>query len=168
MEDTALDDEVVGTAEPRSASRRDHQPANVAPKGRKTRVAKARHDTPPAAAAPLNGWGDPFGVEVAPGWVPYWPTSRDLARMSFRPWFPVLGGDRRVISYQGGVLEKDKPIKYREHSLYLMRQEDHDRLVATDPRRVQHGRKKEELYQKAFDSEAGGQRGYVTETVTYV
>ena len=123
----------MGDEDP-SPSRKDFQPTNAAPKTRKKRVAKPRYDTPPADFA-VDGWGDPFDVVCAPGWVAFWASDFDRNRMARRRWEPGCWGDRRIVSYDGAVAgKKGVHIKHRELSLMIMAVEDADRAKANDPR----------------------------------
>ncbi len=147
-----------------SPSRTDHQPKNAAPKTRKKRVAKPRYDSPSAGFA-VDGWGDPFNVQCAPGWTAFWASEFDRNRLARRHWEPGTWGDPRIVSYDGAVEgKKGVHIKHRELSLMIMAVEDADRARASDPRRQGRAALQDVLWTRARSNGDGrGRTGRVEE-----
>lgn len=137
--------------------RKDYRPANVAPKGKAKREAQERYDSPPA---PVDGWGDPFAMQCAPGWRACWVSEHDAAKLSHRQWEIGTWGDPRILSYAGARPgDKGEAIKFRELTCYLMSEEAALREQANDPKRQRHSQLREVLFRQAEESTAGGRSG---------
>jgi hypothetical protein len=151
-------------------TRTDVEPANAKPRsGSRAAARRSRYDSNLTAA--IDGFGNPFRIELQKGWVAFWASPRDMRRHRRRKWVPGTWGDPRILSYDGSDIgKKGAQIKSPEDSLYLylMRETDHAELIAADPYRQQHNLLKEDLFRRADESEAGGKRGYARFTQTEV
>ncbi len=133
-----------------TAPRADFSPKG-APKKKRGRPPKVRHDSPDDM--PINGWGEPFEVSLAPGWRGFWASETDLSRMSHRPWTMATWFDPRVVAYQGAPRgDKGQPIKYRELTLMLMSESAAIALDKYDPRRKRHSQLRAALKSEALNS----------------
>lgn len=141
-----------------SRLRDDYAPPGTAQRRKPGRPPKVRHDSVVDGA--IDGFGDPFHVELKPGFVAYWVSQRDIAVHQRRPWVQATWGDPRVVSYLGAAPgPKGTPIKHQTLTLYLMSAVDHRRIQAGDPSRQRHVQLRKHLFDIAKNSEAYGQKG---------
>lgn len=153
--------EVVETAPARK--RRDAG----APKRKPGRPRKLRADSDVAASAALDGYGNPFKIDLERGWVPLWVSAKDASRHGGRRWVVGRWGDSRVKQYLGAPEpenSKGQPIKYESLTLYLMREADFAQSQAGDPARARHRELKQAEFTRARQS-AGGKADYTLTTV---
>lgn len=158
------DDTTEVGAEAEGPKRKDYTGAK---RGRKPKAAASTRSDSPQAPQPINGWGDPFKIECAPGWMACWAKDADLDSMSYRPWTAATWGDPRVVSYRGqreGT--RGQPIKFKELHCYLMREDLWQQMHANDPNRQVHRDRINSSILEAANSEAGGHRGYATASTT--
>jgi hypothetical protein len=132
------------------------------------RPRKLRADSEAAgAASSLDGYGDPFKIDLERGWVPLWVSAKDAARHARRRWMVGRWGDPRVKEYLGVVEPEDskgQPIKYESLTLYLMREADFAQEQANNPARARHRELKQAEFTRARQS-AGGKADYTLTTV---
>lgn len=145
----------------KASVRHDAAPAGAgaAERGRRGREPKARADSNLRAA--IDGYGNPFGMKCAPGWIAYWVSASDAAKHSHRRWEVARWGDARVAEYKhASPGAKGEVIKHKSLTCFLMRESDHLTLHAEDPARQLHEALKDDAFTKAEESEAQGRRGY--------
>lgn len=124
-------------------------------------AAETRTDS--VGLAPINGFGEPFEIALAPGWRACWVSDKDLERLTHREWEVATWEDPRVIEYRGAKRPKDGKgvaIRFNELTCYLVSEEAYLRTHAHDPRRLDHRQRRAALMKRAEESDNGaGQRG---------
>lgn len=150
------------------ASRRRHDASGAKQKSaRKVRSDKGvRRRKDSVVAAPSDGFGSPFSIDVQKGWRAFWVSRGDEARFSWRPWQVGCWGDPRIARYMGAAAgAKGEPISSRGLKLYLMLESDAIALDKADERRKGHEARMAAERQRAEKSEAYGRKGYMRTTV---
>jgi hypothetical protein len=139
-----------------------------APKRKPGRPRKLRADSDVAAGPALDGYGNPFAIDLERGWVPYWVSARDASRHAHRRWEVGRWGDHRVKGYTGAAEpenSKGVPIKFESLTLYLMREADHKRIQAQDPAFARHRQLKQAEFERARATGPSGKADYTLTTV---
>ena len=145
-------DEVIGESNERHQRRHDAKGGVVA-KAKEAPEPQKRHDFD--ASAPIDGWGDPFSIKLAPGWAAFFVSDFDANRLQQRPWEMALWGDPRVLGYAAiKAGEKGTPIRFKELTLYLMREDLVQQTQQRDFRRQRHNQLRTHLFQIAQESGA--------------
>lgn len=147
------DQQEASAEKPKRAYKRRHDVEGTAPKkGR--RKPQARFDSD--VSAPIDGFGDPLAVKMAPGWIHLWVTQRDFNRWQSRPWEDGRWGDKRILSYpavaggkEGAVIQSPQG----SMTLKVMRKTDFDRMHAQDPNRALHQKNKDDERNRRVDAQ---------------
>lgn len=130
-------------------------------KGAVKPAAETRTDS--VGLAPINGFGEPFAIKLAPGWMCSFVSEHDQERLTHREWEIATWDDPRVIEYRGAKRpenSKGVAIKFKELTCHLISEEAYLRAQAHDPRRLDHTVKRAALMRVAEESDSGhGQRG---------
>jgi hypothetical protein len=150
MSQAAEADEVIDDGR---HQRRHDAKGQVVAKAKEAAEPQRRHDND--ETAPIDGWGDPFKIRLADGWHAFFVSEYDANRLHQRPWEMATWGDPRILGYDAVKAdEKGKPVKYKELTLYLMREELVQPTQNRDFRRQRHNQLREHLFRKARESGA--------------
>lgn len=114
---------------------------------------KRRHDS--EVETPIDGWGDPFQIECAPGFRAFFVSEFDVVRLWQRPWSMATWGDPRIKSYHGVNAGVDgTPLRFNELTVYVMKNEDWEKVQRRDAKRIRHNQLREVVQRRAEESGA--------------